>query len=76
MLAFDETSTMIHLRLSESSRQRVQGDWDGVTPRKFELRGEEDGEEEDEGTALLDPEVEYKFGELFDVRLVREGVPK
>jgi len=67
VLAFDPQTTLVRLQLAEHSRQLTQGDWDGVTPRKFEL------DEVEEGAELLEPEAEHRLRDLNDVRLLTES---
>ena len=69
VLSFDSQSKTVRLLLAESCRDRVQGDWDGVTPRRFELEDTTEGEEQH----LLDPEAEFSLSELIDPRVLKEA---
>jgi hypothetical protein len=64
VLSFDIYNKNIKVELNEESRRKPLGEWDGETPRRFEL--DEDGL----GELEVDKIQEMNFSLMLDVRLI------
>ncbi|ORX96737.1 hypothetical protein K493DRAFT_314373 [Basidiobolus meristosporus CBS 931.73] len=73
VLSFDHSSNSITLKLTPDALQVNQGEWDGISARKFELQPESDDEYIVEGQQALE-EVTLDFGLLIDPRKIPQSM--
>ena len=64
MISLDSKSQTIQVELDENSRQKPLGEWDGETPRRFEM------DDEGVGELQVEPIQNYYLKDLHDLRLI------